>query len=37
MLAGMFLCIAMILGYGVILAILYYGGSLVIDNELTIG
>ena len=29
--------VGILLGYAVILAILYYGGSLVIDGELTIG
>lgn len=29
--------IGILLGYGVILAILYYGGSLVIEEKLSIG
>ncbi|CAD8176902.1 unnamed protein product [Paramecium octaurelia] len=36
-LGSQFMSIGILLGYAVILAILYYGGSLVIEDQLTIG
>lgn len=36
-LGSTFMSIGIFLGYGVVLAILYYGGILVIEQELTIG
>jgi ATP-binding cassette subfamily B protein len=37
MLGSSFMSIGILLGYGVVLAILYYGGTLVIKGELTVG
>ena len=37
MLGSSFMSIGILLGYGVVLAILYYGGTLVIEGELTVG